>query len=52
MVCLTEERGALAVRGYDADRVQALNQNEQGLLVKIAGHDECARVMPVPQSRQ
>ena len=48
---LPEERGAFAVRGYDADWVQALDQNEQGLLVKVAGRDECARVMPVPQSR-
>ena len=39
MIRLPEERGAFAVRGYDADRVQALDQNEQGLLVKIAGHD-------------
>ena len=52
MIRLPEERGAFAVRGYDADRVQALDQNEQGLLVKIAGHDVCARIVPVPQSRQ
>lgn len=51
VIRLPEERGAFAVSGYDADRVQALDQNEQGLLVKVAGHDECARVMPVPQSR-
>ena len=52
VICLPQERGAFAVRGYDANRVQSFDQNEQGLLVKAVGYNVRACVASVPQSRQ
>ena len=52
MIRLPEERGAFAVRCYDADRVQPLDKDEQGLLVKVAGYDVRARFASVSKGRQ
>ena len=52
MIRLPEERGAFAVRCNDAERVQSFDQDEQGLLVKVAGYDARARFASVSKGRQ